>query len=89
MIFRQLASIPGSVQSFTLTQKCRPGISEFSPKFAFLLEQQIKFIIKGLCGVSKKKSIITNPLYKVMLFPCFGMCENSVKKNLELWEPSN
>ena len=45
MIFRQHASVAVCVQSLMLAQKCRPRISEFWPKFTFLLEQQIKFVL--------------------------------------------
>ena len=45
MIFKQLASVAGCVQSFMLAQKCRPRISEYWPKFIFLLEKQIKIYL--------------------------------------------
>ena len=40
----QCGSVAGCVQSLVLTQKCSPRTSEFWPKLAFLLEQQIKFL---------------------------------------------
>ena len=45
MNFRQFASLAGCVQSFMLTQKCIPRISEFWPKLTLLLEQLIKFVL--------------------------------------------
>ena len=45
MTFKQFESVASCISSFMLAQKRRPRISEFRPKFTFLLEQQIKFIL--------------------------------------------
>ena len=50
MILRQFASVADCVLSFMLARKCRPGISEFCSKFTFLLEQQIKFVLRCIYG---------------------------------------
>ena len=50
---RQFACIADYVRSFMLTQKCRPRISEFGPKFACQLKRQIKFVLSVcvcVCG---------------------------------------
>ena len=45
MTLRQYASVVGCARSFMLAQKYRLKISEFWPKFTFLLVQQIKIVL--------------------------------------------